>query len=281
MKYIKIVSIVIVLFLMSCTEVVSVEVPYEGPRLVIEASLDWQKGTLGNEQTIKLSLSSPYFNDTSDINWVKGASVQVTNNNDGTVFVFNNQNNGKYTTTSFVPVLNDVYTLKIIYEGETYIGEETLLPLSGINKIEQSLLGGIDPELIDIEVFFDDPVDEENYYLIIYFEQGDMFPFLGSKSDEFRNGNTISDIIEKSEDEEINQKPFDKGDVIDIKLLSISKSYHEYISLVIAQSQSGNNPFGAVPVSIKGNCVNITNTDNSPFGYFRVAELDEVRYTVE
>lgn len=280
MKYIRIVSIAIFLVLTSCTEVISVEVPSQEPRLVIEASLDWEKGTSGNEQTIKLSLSSAYFDKTTDIKHVKGASVKVTNNNDGTVFVFNDQNNGKYTTTTFVPVLNNSYTLEIIYEGETYTGKETLLPLTGINKVEQSLLGGIDPELIDVEVFFDDPVEQENYYLVTFFEKGDIIPFLDATSDEFRNGNTISDVIEKREDEDINQQPFEKGDIIDIKLLSISKTYHEYISLIISQSQS-NNPFGAVPVTIKGNCINTTTKENSPFGYFRVTELDKATYTVK
>lgn len=280
MKYIKIVTLILSLFLTACTDVVSVEVPFEGSKLVIEASLDWEKGTSGNEQTIKLSLSSPYFNDTAAINTVTGASVQVTNVNDGTVVVFNDENNGNYTTTNFVPVLNNTYSLEVIYNGETYTAEETLYPLTGINNIQQSVEGGIDSEVIDIEIFFDDPADEENYYLIVYYEQGDLFPFLDDKSDEFRNGNTISDFFEKREDEDINQEPFEAGDVIEIELLSISKEYYEYIRLLRSQTDGGNNPFAAIPVTLKGNCVNITDADNSPFGYFRVTEVDKLTYTI-
>jgi len=40
----------------SCTEVIDVEVPEAESRLVIEASLDWEKGTIGNNQTITLSI---------------------------------------------------------------------------------------------------------------------------------------------------------------------------------------------------------------------------------
>lgn len=281
MKYLKIIAIISFIFFTACTDVISVEVPFEGSRLIIEASLDWEKGTLGNEQTIKLSLSSAYFDETNINNGATGASVQVTNRDDGSVFVFTDTNNtGEYITTDFVPLVNNTYTLEVIYEGETYIGEETLLPLTGIKNIEQTLIGGIDPEVIDLQISFDDPVDEENYYLLIYYEHGDLFPFLDDTSDEFRNGNTITDVFEKREDEDINQEPLESGDLVDIELLAISKSYFEYINLLIAQTQTGNNPFSAVPVTLKGNCINITNPENSPFGYFRVTDSDKITFTI-
>ena len=71
----------------SCTDVIEVEVPEAPPRLVVEASMDWIKGTSGAEQVIKLSLSSPFFENLAG-NEVTGASVKVTNDTDKTEFIF-------------------------------------------------------------------------------------------------------------------------------------------------------------------------------------------------
>ena len=62
MKNYAIIWFLIVSFLVSgCTDVIEIEVPQEPPRLVIEASIDWKKGTSGRFQTVNLSLSTPYF----------------------------------------------------------------------------------------------------------------------------------------------------------------------------------------------------------------------------
>jgi hypothetical protein len=47
-------SLFLLLLLNSCTEVVNIDLNTESPRLVIEASINWQKGTSGATQKIKL-----------------------------------------------------------------------------------------------------------------------------------------------------------------------------------------------------------------------------------
>ena len=89
-KYFKNSVLLIYLILTACTDVVDVEVPVAPERLVIEASLAWELGTLGNVQTIKLSTSTPYFESDKE-KMVTGAFVQVTNNATGNVFVFDDQ----------------------------------------------------------------------------------------------------------------------------------------------------------------------------------------------
>ena len=66
----------------SCEEVVDVDVPNADPRLVIEANIDWEKGTAGNVQTILLSKTTAYFSDNTNVP-VIGAIVSVTNLNSG------------------------------------------------------------------------------------------------------------------------------------------------------------------------------------------------------
>lgn len=280
MKYIKQIAIIACLIFASCEDVIDVAVPTAAPRLVVEASLDWEKGSIGNNQTIKLKTSTPYF-DTTTNNIVTGATVKVTNNNSGAEFTFTDQNDGTYTTSVFIPVVNDTYTLEIVYNGENYQASETLKSVSDINRITQSLEGGFDDEVLDVTLFWDDPADEENYYLVRVLEVGDLFPFLEEISDEFINGNEIDDFFEKDDDADDPTEEFNPGDTVDISLYGISERYHNYMQLLIEQYDSGGDPFSSVAAEIRGNCINTTTTDNYAFGYFRLTQVVKASYTFQ
>ncbi|MDC8002679.1 DUF4249 domain-containing protein [Aureisphaera galaxeae] len=268
------------IILVSCEDPISVDLNDAPPRLVVEASLDWEKGTSGNNQTIKLTTSTPYF-DTEIINDVLGASVRVTNTNTQQVFIFQDQNNGLYTTSSFVPRRNDPYRLEIQYNGETYTATETLTPVTEILEVSQSLEGGFDDELLDVSIFFQDPDEEGNYYLMRFIEEGDQFPVLETESDEFSNGNLIDEFFEKDGDAGTQEEEFQVGDTVTISLYGISEQYFNYIDLLIEQYDSGGDPFATTPARIRGNCINTSNPDNYAHGYFRVTEVDVVSYTFE
>ena len=106
-------------------------------------------------------------------------------------------------------------------------------------------------------------------------------PTLFDLKDEFVDGNLINVFNERDEDEDINQEEYQSGDIIDIKFYGISKQYFEYISLLIAQFDAVDNPFGAIPVELKGNCVNEVNSDKDALGYFRLTEMVSVSYTFQ
>ncbi|GGX28480.1 DUF4249 domain-containing protein [Aquimarina muelleri] len=277
--YITIIFIGISIFFTSCTDVIDVNVPTADPRLVIEASLDWEKGTSGNEQTITLSTSTKYF-EKIESNIVTGASVKVTNDNDDTEFIFIDQNNGKYTTTNFIPVLNQSYTLEIIYNNETYIAKETMTPVVDIAAITQSTEDGDDDEALEVNVIFNDPKNEENFYFIKFREKGGLLPELYNDNDEFTNGNQMTLRYEKEEDDDINQEEFKPNDVVDISFHGVSKGYYDYISIFIDQIDAGG-PFGTTPVPLRGNCTNSSNPKNYAFGYFRLTQVIKTSYTFQ
>ena len=278
-KFSNIFLLVFLVVLASCEDPISVDLNDAPPRLVIEASINWEKGTQGNEQSIKLSTSSPFF-DTTTNTAVSGAQVTVLNENTGAIFVFEDQNDGTYTTSTFVPVLNDSYALEVLYEGETYFARETFMPVASINRVEQGLEGGFDDDVIDLTVYFDDPAGEENYYFSTLFRAGDPFVELESISDEFINGNEVFIIYEK-DDEDDDLEPFLPGDEVQVELLGISQRYYNFVELLIEQYYGGGDPFSSTPAEIRGNCSNLTNEANYAFGYFRLSELDVITYTVE
>jgi hypothetical protein len=266
--------------LTSCEDTIDVDVPTAQARLVVEASLDWEKGTTGNVQSISLSMSTPFF-DTNQDTSVTGAIVTVTNEDSGEVFPFDDNNDGTYSTSTFVPILNNTYHLEIVYDGETYEATETLMSVSDINEVNQSIEGGFDDELLELNLYFTDPANIENFYLIKYDVVGDLFPYLEDVSDEFTDGNEIHDFLEKDDDEDSEETPFEAGDVVNISLYGISEQYYNFIRLLIEQHGSQGDPFSSTAALIRGNCINPTNPDNYAFGYFRVTEVDTATYTFE
>lgn len=153
------------LFLFSCEEVVDVDLNNSEPKLVIDASIKWEKGTPGNEQSIKITTTADYFNNIVPV--VNGAIVKITDSNN-TVFNFLEDGaSGIYKCTNFNPVLNGVYTLSVIHSGQTYVATDKLYPVPAITSIQQSL-NGITGNDIELKFNFQDNGTESNFYLEEY-----------------------------------------------------------------------------------------------------------------
>ncbi|MCK0131480.1 DUF4249 domain-containing protein [Flavobacteriaceae bacterium F08102] len=270
-----------VLMLAACQDVIDLTVPTEPARLVIEGSINWEKNTRGNEQTIKLSMSTPYF-ETNRTSVVTGADVKIIKNDDGTTFNFVDQGDGLYTTDVFVPEMNQSYTLEVRYEGALYVATETMTAVADIDAVNQSIENGFDKDELEVNIFFTDPLEEGNSYLFKFYRQGDLLPELAYFNDDYVNGNDISWWYEKQEDAETDKREaFAPGDIIEIELYGISKSYYDYISILIDQYWNGGGPFGVTPVGLKGNCINTSNPDKPAYGYFRLSEVVRRQYTFE
>lgn len=276
MKSIKIYfPFLIIAVLISCTDVVDVEVQKGPERLVVEASLDWEKGTPGNVQTIHLRKSTPFF-DEDTILEATGAMVTVTNDSNGTVFAFTDQNDGSYRTANFQPILGQTYTLRIEYNGEVYTAQETMTSVTEITNVFQARDEGFDEELLEVHLVFIDPETEGDNYLFKFQRRGDLLPDLEYAEDEFVNGNEIDWWYEIEDEEDV--PPFQAGDVVDIEMYGISRAYYDYIKILIDQL-GGVGIFETTPVAVKGNVINETNSENYAFGYFRLTEVNKTSYT--
>jgi hypothetical protein len=279
MRYLKIAFLLCLGIVTSCEDVIDVEVPSADPRLVIEASLDWEKGTTGANQTIKLSLSTPFFETTASP--VIGASVKVIDEINSNTYIFNDQEDGRYTISNFEPFFNHSYSLEVIYDNEIYLAQETLNPVPEFNRIEQSLEGGFNDEALEVTYYFDDPPNEDNFYLSSFQENGTLFQTLESISDEFTDGNEMFNFFEKDEDNGDENDTFKPGDIVAISLYGISETYYNYVRLIIEQYSEDGDPFSVLPADVRGNCVNQTNQVNFAYGYFRVSEVVKSTYTFE
>jgi len=262
----------VTLAMISCEEVVHVDLDTAAPRLVVEASINWVKGTDGAQQTIRLTKTTAYYAD--EIPVATGATVTMTDS-DGAVFNFIEvPNTGNYVCSEFAPQIGMTYTLDILYEGEHFSAEETMYSVPEIGLFEQDNDGGFFGDEIEVKFFYQDNPSTEDHYMVRFDTDVLAFPQYEVASDQFTNGNlnfsTFSDEDLKA------------GDVLDIQLYGISKRYYNYMQkLLSVASAGGGGPFGTPPATVRGNVRNTTQEKRFPLGYFRLSEVDTVSYTVQ
>jgi hypothetical protein len=252
----------------SCEKEINLDLKNTSPKLVVEGNILWGIDTVINQQELKLSLSANYTGNTNPLP-VTNAIVMV---NDGTNnYTYNHIGNGVY-RSSFIAATNKTYKLIISYEGDEYNAYETLK--AGGAAIDSltvnyfpSALGS--PEGNFITVNTTDPLNERNFYLWQLFinEQLMINPSPGNiyraiQKDDFFNGQPL-----------INYLPFDNfpvvtGDIARLHQLSISEQMYNYyysiFNLTASSPVSGDVP----PGKIRGNILNLNNSDKNALGYF-------------
>ncbi|MFT5846373.1 MAG: hypothetical protein ACJARX_000286 [Psychroserpens sp.] len=268
----KYLYIIVVLLMYSCEDVIDVDLNTIEPKLVVDASLNWFKNTTGNDQEIKLTLTAPYFD--NEIPPATGAQVTVSNTG-GDLFVFTEESNtGIYKNNTFVPQINETYNLEIIYQSEIYNATETLKSVVDIDFVEQNDEGGFSGDETELKAFYTDPADEENYYFFEFLNDIPEVPSLEIYDDQFTNGNQIFGFFTEEE--------LETGDLVTIRNYGVSERFYEFMFILLQQnSTDGGGPFQTQPATVRGNCINTSNPDNFPLGYFRVSEATELIYTVQ
>jgi hypothetical protein len=95
----------------SCEEVIPLDLDTAAPKLVIEASINWKKGSSGSTQKIKLSTTTSYYNNVPSM--VLGATVYIKNSSNEIFTFVEVANSGEYKCDNFVPKMGETYQLTI------------------------------------------------------------------------------------------------------------------------------------------------------------------------
>lgn len=258
------------LFFTGCEEVVDVDLDSAAPKLVIEAAINWRKGTSGSQQAIRLTTTTGYFED--EIPIVTGAVIYIRNSANQQFNFTEVPNSGRYVCNNFVPVMNETYTLTVITNGNTYTASETLKSITPITKITQDYAGNLAG--IVVRAFYTDPADADNYYLYKYVYSNKITSTYYVDEDELYQGNEFFSV---SDDEDLKA-----GDEIEITHYGISKQYYNYMNILVSIAGSNvGGPFQTPPATVKGNIINTTDKSNYPLGYFSLSEIVSKKYTVK
>ncbi|NHN25278.1 DUF4249 domain-containing protein [Flavobacterium jejuense] len=260
------------LFLTGCEEVVQVDLETGAPKLVIDASIDWVKGTMGNEQKIKLSTSTGYYS--SSFPTVSGASITVENSSSVIFDFIETPGTGEYICDNFQPVIGETYTLTILLNGQVYTASENLISVPNIeDNVIQNNDAGFGGDEVEVLAKFQDNGSEENYYLYRHKSNRVAFPQYQVENDQNVQGNQITMYY--------SNKDLVAGDPLNIKLYGISRRYYEYFKKILLASGNDDSPFPSTPAAVRGNIVNQTNFNNFAFGYFRLSEVDVKDYVIQ
>jgi Domain of unknown function (DUF4249) len=261
--------------ILSCEDVVNVKLDNTTPKLVIDASIKWQKGETGNVQTINLSTTTDFYSNT--IPPATGATVSIINLASDIAIIYNfiETSPGTYVCTTFNPIINDDYQLTVVYAGETYKATSKFLPTPVIEFDEQIMIPGFGSEdIVQVKFYFVDEGNEDNFYLVSAKNSNIVYPEYGVITDEFFQGNLMFGVY-------IDDK-LKPGDVIDYSVQGITEKYGNYMNKLISISGGdGGSPFATPPATLRGNIVNQNNADNYPLGYFHLSEIDTGSYTIE
>lgn len=273
----KIITFFLSVFLIiSCQDVVNLDLENKESKLVIQANITFQKQTSGASQVIRLTKSADFYNNV--VPAANGAIVSVTNNNTQQIFNFIEDNNsGLYKCNNFIPIFLNTYTLKINYQNNNYLATEKLMPVAAISELVQDASGGINGKEIVVKAFYIDTPTEENFYLFNYFytDKEDDFvkPVFYVSKDIFYNGNLFFSTTFKN--------GLKAGDEIKITHFGISQNYYNYLVVLLRLANQNAGPFTAPPVAVRGNIINQNNQNDFPFGYFSLSESDEKLYIVK
>lgn len=258
---------IILITLYSCEEVVDVELEASEPRLVIEASILFYPEVERNFYNIKLSTTAPFFQE--EVPPVEDAVVKIISGT-GEEYIFEEIGDGIYQNADIVAVEDVTYRLEILYQNELYTATEEYIPTPELQFVEQDL-GGFSGDDYEFKIYYEDPVETENFYLFRYLS--DQI-YLQIYDDQFTNGNRTFAFF--------NDEDADSGDLVTFEIQGISADFYQYMFILRAQAGTNNGgPFQTQPSIVRGNIVNDTNPDNFPFGFFRLSEVNVLIYEVK
>ncbi|RZJ69668.1 DUF4249 domain-containing protein [Flavobacterium sp.] len=271
MRYITALLLLLSFLFYGCEEVVDVDLDTQTPKLVVDASIDWIKGTSGAEQTIRLTTTAAYYD--QNVPNVSGAIVFITDSNSQVFDFVENPGTGNYVCTNFVAQIGMSYVLTIVHEGQTYTASETMIATSEIENIQQDNEGGFLGDEIEVKFFYQDSPVPGEHYLVRFDAPAIPYPDFEVISDEFINGNMAFESF--SEDRNA------AGDNVRIRLYGISERYYDYMSKLLLMTGGSGGPFGTAPATVRGNLVNQTDEGNFALGFFRLSEVDQTDYVIQ
>lgn len=272
------ITLISVLSLTACERVVDITVP-DGPTLlVVDARLEAVQGAPAVVQRVRLTTTDGYF-----ANRVPpaatGATVEIEDNL-GTVIPFTEGvgTPGVFTSAALVPTVGRMYTLRITWQGDTYLARETLFPVAPMDSLWfRTRTSDVGPsEGLRATISFTDAADRRDYYLWDQIVDGRRLvsPDTSSywrpvSSDDFLDGLEIPSVQPYGG---IVVRP---GETVTVRQMSISATAYRFYSALNEQTQTDGSPFAVPPAGLRGNVANTTTPSRRALGHFTASEVSE------
>lgn len=256
--------------LVSCEEVIDLDLGNAEPRIVIEGTITTDQGPY----RVKINQSVDY-GEVNEFPPVSGAAVTVTDE-DGVAEVLEEVEEGVYLIQALQGKHGKTYDIEVSYGNETYQASSTL---PGSNIPIQSLGYVFEEESLFVEegyyltAFFADPEDEVNYYRLKIFVNGEPYYF------ERGDNRVKDDNFWLINDKFFNGKIIDfgfphklkVGDKVDVELHQVDRVTYDYYRTLVQLMGFG----GVAPANP------LTNWSNGALGYFGAISVTYASVVIE
>lgn len=271
------------ILLISCQEVIDLELETNAPELVIDASLDWKVSEASNIQKVKLYKTNSYYT-SEQPEKISDAEVEVTTYF-GERFVFNLNSENEFECHHFTPELDKDYLLKIKHNGQEYTSKARMrkAPVIDVSKIVQIDNAGVNKDRKSIRILLETEENQENSFFaeIKFLNQDKVKDRLYAFDDKFfKSGEALLLLSEREDEKEV----FEKDKEIQIRVYRVSSQYKQIVELMLGNAldaAGAGPPAFSIPSRVNGNIYNEQNPKQNPLGAFRVAQYTEVVYKIK
>ena len=273
-------SLFVAILFFSCTAPIDINTRNSEPVIVIYGEITDEY----KYQIIRITSSSPYFDEKANIT-VPDAKVWISSS-DGNQYSFSGKKDGYYTSDVIFSAIQGVtYTLTVEVDFnkdgiiETYEAKTTIPPIVPADSINMKLIDIMGYRHFALNVFMQEPVESENYYLFKFIVNDSISNYKISdfliSDDQMFNGEYVDAALAYFEDA-TDEKNIERnnnfggeivymanpGDKFRLQILNIEKGYYNFIRECIAEKYGENPFFGGPPSNIT------TNFSNEAIGYF-------------
>ncbi|MGB1410827.1 MAG: DUF4249 family protein [Flavobacteriaceae bacterium] len=275
MKRLLFILSVLSLIWSSCQEVITVELPNQEPKLIVDALIRIDTTISSTLVTVSIRQTSDFFGEISpvSVDQITMSNLDNPGNNTDQVLDETEPGSGIYQQFfSTEELARDRWFLQINYQGEFYVAESLMqysVPIDQLTIGDGSLFSGDVTELL---VRYSDIGGREDYYLFDY-GNDDFF----ASEDVFYDG-------QQFEFSYFYDEQFNPGDTLTVSIMGIDRDFFNYMNLLREQSEGGFGPFATPAVSVRGNLINATDInnndnynnvndpDNYALGYFAIVQ---------
>lgn len=259
----KIFSLLFLVLIFGCEKVINLDLDFSNQNYVIDAKINKHVNSLSGFSEVNISKSREYFSD--NINYINDAVVKIIEKETTKEYVLEFIKDGKYQINIPNILESSEYELIVIHDNYQFSSLEKLTKSSLIDNVVQGDRNSLSGDEIEIITTFTDLDQMDNYFLFEFGDKGNLQP----ARDLYINGNSFSFsyFIEKTE--------IPNSKKLKVKMEGIDYNYFKYMIQVVIQTNTQNGPFSTPPAPIKGNILNIKDSNSVVFGYFKVCEFDE------
>ncbi|PRX54472.1 DUF4249 family protein [Flagellimonas meridianipacifica] len=276
----------IILLFISCEDVIDVDLPETEIRLVIDAIIRVDESQEFTTARVKVALTSSFFetNPVTQLSDINIINLDAPTLNDANVILLTETepNTGIYEGIKNTDFFTEgELILQLEHENRRYFARTTYSPTTQIDELVQGTETLFDEDDTEVKVTFTDNPEMTNYYV---FDFG--FGEFQVVDDQFFQG-------EQFQFSYFYQTTLNPGDEINVSILGADLDFHNYMNLLIEQTEDDGGIFDTPVATARGNIFDITDLDNItvvdnvsqpdlfPLGYFAVVQEFTQSLTIE